>query len=439
MKRAIITVDLGFGDSGKGSFVDALVRLYGCRMVVRYSGGAQAAHNVITPEGLHHTFAQLGAGSFVPECHTFLGSQVVVNPLTMVREWDHFEHTTGMRVQGRVHVDGRCLITTPYHRALNRLLELSRGAKRHGSCGMGVGETVRLSRRYQNVLRVRDLSSISLTLEKLLGIQRILHAEAKIAYALVVGDARVLSEAQREFSTFDVEAKTITKAYHDWSHQVAIHDPVSVSNLLAAHDTLVFEGAHGLLIDEDVGFYPHVTWNSVTPQHAYALLDEAEWRGSTTVLGLLRTYSTRHGPGPFPSETKDLSVQEVHNRTNPWQQHMRLGHLDLPLLRYAITGARNVDGLAVSCLDQVPKKRWRYVREYTSDALKQLTAVPADDLDRRTELANLVAMDEPRLGTVRLPAKASDVAILEVLENALARPVLATSFGPTAGDKVFDL
>ena len=78
--EAWTVVDLGFGDQGKGTTVDFLVRERGARTVVRYNGGPQAAHNVVTDDGRHHTFAQLGAGSFVPGVVTVLADTMAIQP-----------------------------------------------------------------------------------------------------------------------------------------------------------------------------------------------------------------------------------------------------------------------------------------------------------------------------------------------------------------------
>ena len=61
--KAIITVGLGFGDEGKGAAVDYLVRELGADLVIRYSGGTQAGHNVELADGRRHTFSQFGAGT----------------------------------------------------------------------------------------------------------------------------------------------------------------------------------------------------------------------------------------------------------------------------------------------------------------------------------------------------------------------------------------
>src|SRR5436853_217291 len=88
MKRAIITVGLGFGDEGKGATVDFLARHYEAALVVRYCGGSQAGHNVELPDGRRHTFSQFGAGTLAGTSRrpgTYLGPNVVIDPPALLR------------------------------------------------------------------------------------------------------------------------------------------------------------------------------------------------------------------------------------------------------------------------------------------------------------------------------------------------------------------
>lgn len=138
----VAVVDLGYGDAGKGTVVDWLCATRPVHTVVRFNGGAQAAHNVVLRDGRHHTFAQFGAGTFHPGVGTHLSRHVVVDPLALAAEADHLA-TVGVRdALDRLTVDGDALLATPYHRAANRAREIARGADRHGSCGLGVGEAV---------------------------------------------------------------------------------------------------------------------------------------------------------------------------------------------------------------------------------------------------------------------------------------------------------
>ncbi|MFL1438943.1 adenylosuccinate synthetase, partial [Nocardiopsis protaetiae] len=136
-----VVVDLGFGDAGKGVTVDLLCarRRYGA--VVRANGGAQAAHNVVAPDGRHHTFSQFGSGTLtgVP---THLSRLMVVDPFALAAEGAHLASLGVPDPFALVTVDARALIATPWHQEANRVREVARGGGRHGSCGMGVGETM---------------------------------------------------------------------------------------------------------------------------------------------------------------------------------------------------------------------------------------------------------------------------------------------------------
>src|SRR5579862_4111133 len=82
---------LGFGDCGKGRFVDALTRLWQAHTVVRFNGGAQAGHNVVTPADAktparHHTFSQFGAGTLVPGVRTVLVDPMILHPTALLIE-----------------------------------------------------------------------------------------------------------------------------------------------------------------------------------------------------------------------------------------------------------------------------------------------------------------------------------------------------------------
>src|SRR5690606_29247276 len=112
---AFIVVDLGFGDAGKGTIVDYLCRRERATLVVRTNGGAQAGHNVVTADGRHHTFSQLGAGTFVPGVRTHLSRFVVVHPTALAIEAQRLEARGVLDPLARVTVAGDAYVTTPFH------------------------------------------------------------------------------------------------------------------------------------------------------------------------------------------------------------------------------------------------------------------------------------------------------------------------------------
>ncbi|HEY8077289.1 MAG TPA: adenylosuccinate synthetase, partial [Labilithrix sp.] len=169
MSDVTLIAGLGYGDEGKGTTVDFLARVAKTRLVVRYNGGAQAAHNVVDGER-HHTFAQLGSATLsgVP---TLLSRHVLVNPIALFAEARHLEAIGVRDPLGMLRVEADALVTTPFHVAANRLREMSRSG-RNGSCGMGIGETMGDSLADpEGALRVRDLDSPTIVGEKLMAVR----------------------------------------------------------------------------------------------------------------------------------------------------------------------------------------------------------------------------------------------------------------------------
>jgi adenylosuccinate synthase len=140
-----IVVDLGYGDAGKGTIVDWLcaqsardardapdARARQVQAVVRFNGGAQAAHHVLGPGGQPHAFAQFGSGTFTPGTRTFLSRFMLVDLLALVAEGEHLLSLGAPDPFGLLAIDSDAPLTTPYHRAANRAREEARETGRHG-------------------------------------------------------------------------------------------------------------------------------------------------------------------------------------------------------------------------------------------------------------------------------------------------------------------
>ncbi|GIJ79757.1 adenylosuccinate synthase [Micromonospora phaseoli] len=402
-----IVVDLGYGDAGKGTVVDWLCATRPVRTVVRFNGGAQAAHNVVLRDGRHHTFAQFGAGTFHPGVRTHLSRHMVVDPLALAAEADHLAAVGVPDALDRLTVDGEALLATPYHRAANRARELARGADRHGSCGLGVGEAVAYGLAHAaDAPRVADCRNPGQLRRRLALLRDRLSAELGPLEAPPVADC--------------------LRAYRAFAERVAIVDRDWLTGALRA-GPCVFEGAQGVLLDEWHGFHPYTTWSTTTFDNAEALLAEAGAAGSATRIGVLRTVTTRHGPGPLVTEDRALPLTDPHNSTNPWQGHFRFGHFDAAAHAYALAAAGGVDGLALTHLDLTERGLdLRICRRY--DGLDRLLPGPPGDLDRQTALTARLQQARP----VYDPPPADWPT---AVEQALDAPVVLTSHGPTADHK----
>lgn len=347
MDQHTVTVGLGFGDEGKGTTVDWLcAENSDVRAVIRYNGGAQAAHNVVLPDGRHHTFAQWGSGTF-HGVETHLSEYVLVNPFNLVPEAEHLQ-SLGVDWPWRLlTISERALLITPYHREANRVRERRRGRDVHGSCGQGIGETRDFSFKHPlATMRVGDIRDMLSMSAKLAGVRHYLEEDLGEKLENVPSS----SELAAAYATLRPKLKIV---------------PQDFSQALLNDGPCVFEGAQGVLLDETYGFTPYTTWTDTTAQNARLLLGPRDSR----TLGITRTYMTRHGPGPFPSEIEQYwwdrtprrlpaGMEEHHNAQNEWQGAWRVGYLDLSLLNYAIRATRAVDEIVLTHCDRVPPHGW---------------------------------------------------------------------------------
>lgn len=415
--HAWVVVDLGFGDAGKGSITDFLVRDQSAGLVVRFNGGAQAGHNVITPDGRHHTFSQFGSGSFVAGTKTLLGPDFLLHPWGMLIESEHLERAGVTDIWQRTAIDGRCRLITPYQQATNRIREQLRGANAHGTCGIGIGECAADSLDHpHDTLRAQDLHDPK-TLRSKLVMQR----RRKRAALVTMHGASTLSD----FRIFD-DNDMIDHIVDVWSSiaaQMWITTPQQSHTLITDTPRVVFEGAQGVLLDEDHGFHPHTTWSHCTAKGAMDLIDDR----AVTRLGLTRGVMVRHGAGPLPTHRADLTaaLPEPHNENDGWQGQFRVGDLDLVLLRYALAVCGDIDGLVMTHLDRLSTPV-QVCTQYADGTTALPVGLPGD-LNHNAALCQQLFSAQPTLTPTSDP--------IATVEAGTGCPVLLTSHGPAAGDK----
>lgn len=350
MTKAIITVGLGWGDEAKGQTTDALVRHHNSRLVVRYSGGSQCGHNVTLPDGRSHCFSQFGSGTLAG-AHTYLTKDVIISPFALLKEAEHLK-TFGLQPFDTLLIHPKALVTTVYTQAMNRIKESIR-TKKHGSCGHGIGETRSYWLKYgDDSIRAEDLYNQYRLLPKL-ELQR-----ARLIEEYKAMDVAVPSEHLRDLY---VSPRALFKSY---IKEVGpnIRNTADLPN--HGNKPIIYEGAQGVLLDEHFGFYPYTTWSTVTDELAWDHVDESGIQ-DVSVLGITRSYMTRHGEGPFPTYSKELQDKLVdpHNPDNKWQGNIRFGWFDLDLIRYSAKCLRRLDGLVVNHLDQVTSD-WKMYHGY---------------------------------------------------------------------------
>ena len=448
-QQALIVVDLGYGDCGKGTMVDFLTRETGAHTIVRFNGGSQAAHNVITPDGRHHTFAQFGSGTLVPESRTHLSRFMLIDPMNMLAEERHLQTLGVTDAFQRTSIDVRSPIISPFQKAMNKLRELARGEGRHGSCGLGIGETMSDLLAYPDqVVNAGDLASPAILRRKLSFIRERKREELRGLRKNLTEDG----QTQEQLRTFD-DPEIIDACIDIYTHfasQTKIVGGEFLGELLEG-GTVIFEAAQGVLLDEWYGFHPFTTWSTTTVANAETLLQEAEYKGQVTKLGVLRAYFTRHGPGPFVTENPSLNgtLKDLYNGTGQWQREFRVGPFDLVAARYALSVCRQVDCLAITHLDQMEQlDEWQLCRSYqfggrdldlpkyfetVGEEIQAIKVAEIADLEHQEKLTNRLLECIPQYA-----AHPQDKQqYLDTLAEELGTPVAIVSTGPKATDKFY--
>ncbi len=352
---AYAVIGANFGDEGKGLATDALAADLMSRgldpVVVRSNGGAQAGHTVET-QGRRHVFHHVGSGAFTG-ARTHLSRFFVAHPALLLRELQELRPL--LPAAPEITIDPAAQVTAPWDVLLNQAAEATRGAARHGSCGVGFGETLeRVARGHP--LTVADLAAPDLA-DRLVAI-RDGWARSRLE-ALGLADHPAVSAHRNALWSDAALAGFVQEA-----RIFAALLPARSDAELGA-ETVLFEGAQGLMLDMDLGVMPHLTRSNTGLRNMIAIAQGAGI-GEIRPLYMTRAYMTRHGAGPLLHEAGALPWAEVTdptNRPNAWQGALRLAPLDLAETARFIradlafadgSGVRVSPGVGVSCLDQVP-------------------------------------------------------------------------------------
>jgi adenylosuccinate synthase len=285
----IAVIGAQWGDEGKGKIVDLLAERFD--VVVRYQGGHNAGHSV-----------QIGDKSFVlhllPSGIVHQGKTCVLGNGMVIDPKAFFEEADRLMAQGisitpeRVKVSSRAHLILPYHRALDHTSEERLGNEKVGTTLRGIGPAY----------------------EDKAGRRGIRFADALVPEVLRSRIERNLEDANRIIVAYGGEALDVDTIFDETSAMVERLAPFisDTSHFLnqaaAAGRTILLEGAQATLLDVDHGTYPFVTSSSTTVGGACVGTGLAPHR-ITGVLGIVRTYTTRVGEGPFPTEMLEAEAE----------------------------------------------------------------------------------------------------------------------------------
>lgn len=286
--KAFHVFGLGFGDEGKGSIVDSLVRKYEAVAVVRYNGGPQAAHHVVDADRIH-CFSQFGSGTLTPDVKTHLSGGMLVKPQSLLVEAERLQQIGVSDALQRITISPECFLVTPLHALVGQMLEASRGMDAHGSVGMGVGQACfdRLAKP-QTALQIRDLLDGTNLKSKITA-----HYLSKLEQATSILEENASSEEVVSiFETF-LARMSSTQLLEEYQQFVGLlagsfHSDEVILEQLSHQGTVILEGAQGVLLDPRVGFQPHVTKTAVLPSEASRVVSLLGAIESVTNIGVIR-------------------------------------------------------------------------------------------------------------------------------------------------------
>ncbi|MFH1748816.1 MAG: adenylosuccinate synthase [Planctomycetota bacterium] len=288
-------VGLQWGDEGKGKVVDLLVEDFD--VVVRYAGGANAGHTVVIGEekfALH----QLPSGILRPGVINIITGGTVIDPAGLLGEIESLR-ARKITVGDNLRLSNRAHLVFPYHRHEDALAERAMCSdSRLGTTGRGIGPCYadKVNRRWG--VRICELYRPEALRERLSAI-----VAYKEAYFSAVYESR---------EPLDVAA--ITEEYLVFAQQLKPYvcdTTVLLHELLGAGRRVLFEGAQGGLLDVDHGTYPYVTSSSTVGFASGAGVPASTVR---SVVGVLKSYTTRVGGGPFPTELMDAIGDTIRDR-----------------------------------------------------------------------------------------------------------------------------
>jgi adenylosuccinate synthase len=349
--QASVVIGANWGDEGKGLMTDYLCRLHKADLVVRFNGGAQAGHTVVTPEGRRHVFNHIGSGYYagVP---TYLSEYFILNPIIFRREIEELNVPKNYAI----YASRICHLTTYWDMLANRCLEQLRGGKAHGSCGCGINETIERDRYFVSLLYKDWLSETfrdtPVILDSIAEFWRESLIVAKKAY-------HVDKLPEWVADAFSRKSEINRKFREDLNF---MFNRIEETNFYTGRwddfEYVVFEGAQGLGLDQFYGNYPYVTSSNTGMRNILEMQRNGNITGGENfeideIVYVSRTYETRHGRDPDFKGCAELSekVRDTTNVPNEWQ-----GTIQFKELSYVAMGRRIMLDIAANNLRSYGKQ-----------------------------------------------------------------------------------
>lgn len=315
MTKIKVIIDSNFGDSGKGQATDyfaydASLTGKSCTVVLS-NGGSQRGHTVTLSNGKRHVFRHFGSGSFAG-AKTYFPEQYILNPMNFVLEVGMLGFVPSC------YVHPNCLVSTPFDMIANQIIEDARGDARHGSCGVGIWETI-----LRNGLTYGEMVNLYYADDKHEKLQDYLSYVKDYFIKRISGKGIKINQEWDKIINND---GLIDSYMEDFGLMVS---NIQMSETIPESNVIIFENGQGLLLDQNIiGYGKNTTPSNTGLQNPSEMIKKIKGEKDVEVCYVSRTYMTRHGMGRFDTEYDIISFKDETNRTHPYQGALRFGILD---------------------------------------------------------------------------------------------------------------
>ena len=351
-----VIIGAQWGDEGKGKLVDLMSFDYD--ICARVAGGSNAGHTIVA-NGKKYKFHLVPSGILNNDGECVVGNGVVVQLHELLDELDMLEKA-GVDYQGRLFLSDRAHIVFDFHQRIDGLNEARLGGKKLGTTGKGIGPAY-MSKMMRNGCRVGDLKDMEFFEMRL----RSLISQLQSAYPELQVDI------DKELAYFNRIRSQILPM---------IKDTVDYSNkALANNKSILVEGANATMIDLDFGTFPYVTSSNASVGGVCTGLGVPPTR-IKEIVGIVKSYCTRVGEGPFPTELHGEDAAELRKRGGEYGtttgRPRRCGWVDVPQVRYAsmINGFTSINLTKLDVLTGYPVVK--IATKYVSNG-REISHMPA--------------------------------------------------------------
>jgi adenylosuccinate synthase len=317
----IVILGAQWGDEGKGKLVDLLADRFD--YIIRYQGGHNAGHTILIGDR-KFVLRLVPSGILHPGKIAVIGNGLVVDPLALLEETEQLR-VAGVDVEKQLRISNRAQVLLPSHRLVEKISEAVPGKMAIGTTLRGIGPCYE-DKAGRRGIRMADF------------LDREYFAEA---VRVLMADHVTRARAFGIDDPIDIEALVIR--YQEAAEKLrplVCDTAYLLAGAMREGRNLLFEGAQGTMLDLDHGTYPYVTSSSACAGGASTGTGVPPTK-IDAVIGISKTYITRVGGGPFPTEALDSQGDLIRNRGREFGsvtgRPRRCGWFDAPLLKYSAT------------------------------------------------------------------------------------------------------